>query len=55
MHKSTMSPETRRLIPVEMDDDEEEVRNYFTALLGDDIETRRILIDEYFDKYDSEE
>jgi type IIA topoisomerase (DNA gyrase/topo II, topoisomerase IV), B subunit len=55
MHKSTMAPETRRLIPVEMDDDEEEVRNYFTALLGDDIETRRILIDEYFDKYDSEE
>jgi hypothetical protein len=28
------------------------LRNYFSALLGDDLETRRALIDEYFDLVD---
>lgn len=45
---STMMPETRRLIPVEYPTDDSDLMTYFTALLGDDLETRRILIDEYF-------
>lgn len=46
---STMNPDTRRLIPVEYPSDDSELMTYFNALLGDDLETRRILIDEYFD------
>lgn len=46
---STMNPMTRRLIPVEYPEDEATLRDMLNALLGDDIETRRILIDEYFD------
>ena len=49
MSKSTMHPMTRRLIPVEYPNDDKDVASYFNALLGDDIETRRILIDEYFE------
>ena len=49
MSISTMKPESRRLIPVEYPEDASELRGYFNALLGDDLETRRILIDEYFD------
>lgn len=48
MSISTMKPETRRLIPVQFDEADSELSTYFNALLGDDIETRRLLIDEYF-------
>ena len=49
MAVSTMNPDTRRLVPVEYPDDDSELRGYFNALLGDDLEMRRILINEYFD------
>jgi DNA gyrase subunit B len=49
MSISTMAPLTRRLVPVEYPSDDSNVASYFNALLGDDIETRRILINEYFD------
>lgn len=49
MSISTMRPDTRRLIPVEYPENDSELITYFNALLGDDLETRRILIDEYFD------
>ena len=49
MAVSTMNPLTRRLIPVEYPENDSELRTYFEALLGDDLVTRRILIDEYFD------
>lgn len=52
MSISTMKPETRRLIQVEYPEDDSELRGYFSALLGDDLETRRILINEYFDLVD---
>lgn len=50
MSKSTMHPDTRRLVPVEYPDNDEMVADIFNALLGNDIETRRILIQEWFDK-----
>ena len=53
MSISTMKPETRRLIPVDYPEDDSELRGYFNALLGDDLETRRILINEYFDLVDA--
>lgn len=46
---STMNPSTRRLIPVEYPENDEEVRNLFEALLGNDLEARRYLIEQYFD------
>lgn len=49
MNVSTMNPLTRRLVRVDYPENDKNVANYFNALLGDDIETRRILIDEYFD------
>lgn len=52
MSLSTMRPDTRRLIPVEYPENDGELMTYFNALLGDDLETRRILIDEYFDLVD---
>lgn len=52
MSVSTMKPETRRLIPIEYPADDSELMTYFNALLGDDLETRRMLIDEYFDLVD---
>ena len=48
MSLSTMAPKTRRLVPVEYPENDGDVASYFNALLGDDIETRRILINEYF-------
>ena len=48
MSVSTMAPLTRRLIPVDYPENDGDVASYFHALLGDDIETRRILINEYF-------
>lgn len=47
MHESTMNPTTRRLIPVDYHD-APIVADTFNALLGDDIENRRMLIDQYF-------
>ena len=52
MSVSTMNPATRRLIPVEFNGNDEDVHKYFDALLGDDIETRRELIDQYFELVD---
>ena len=49
MSVSTMHPLTRRLVPVDFLEDDSEAASYFNALLGDDIETRRILINEYFE------
>lgn len=54
MHKSTMNPETRRLIPVEYPENDGELISYFNALLGDDLESRRALIEEYFDLVDTD-
>jgi DNA gyrase subunit B len=52
MSISTMNPETRRLVRVDYPENDSDLRNYFSALLGDDLETRRALIDEYFDLVD---
>lgn len=49
MSISTMRPDTRRLVQVEYPENDSELMTYFNALLGDDLETRRVLIDEYFD------
>ena len=49
MSVSTMHPLTRRLVPVDFLEDDADAAAYFNALLGDDIETRRILINEYFE------
>lgn len=49
MALSTMNVLTRRLIPVEYPENDADLSSYFNALLGDDIETRRLLIEEYFE------
>lgn len=49
MSVSTMAPQTRRLIAVEYPENDTNVGPTFEALLGDDIETRRFLINEYFE------
>ena len=48
MSVSTMNPETRHLIPVEWPADEDALREMFNATLGDDIEGRKKLVDEFF-------
>lgn len=49
MWKSTMCPESRRLIPVEYNQETDKTCDMmFNALLGDDIEMRRMLVQEYF-------
>lgn len=53
MNKSTMNPLTRRLIPIEYPENDNDIADYFNALLGPDIETRRLLINEYFDITDN--
>ena len=53
MSKSTMHPLTRRLVSVEYNENDGGVGDYFNALLGDDIETRRMLINEYFEITDA--
>jgi len=50
MSVSTMSPSTRRLVPVEFKGEDEAVHKCFHSLLGDDIESRRRIIREFFDK-----
>ena len=50
MAVSTMNPATRRLIKVEFPETEEEVENLVfivNALLGDDIDNRKLFIQEY--------
>jgi len=49
MWESTMNPESRRLIPIEYPSDDKELEMYFNVLLGNELEMRRIIIDEYFD------
>lgn len=49
MWMSTMNPATRRLIPVEYPENDQDLAMYFNTLLGTDIEMRRMLIEEYFD------
>ena len=49
MSVSTMNPATRRLIPITYPENDKELIGYFNALLGDDLETRRELIEYYFD------
>lgn len=46
---STMNPSTRRLIPVEYPEDDNQVAQLFEVLLGNDLESRKYLIEEYFD------
>lgn len=52
MALTTMNPATRRLIRVAYDDSDSVTRDVFEALLGDDLESRRMLIDEYFEMTD---
>lgn len=49
MSRSTMHPDTRRLVPIEYPADDTMVGSIFNALLGDDIESRRELISAYFE------
>lgn len=53
MHESTMNPLTRHLIPIDVPEDTAELQAYFNALLGDDLESRRELIEIYFDQVES--
>lgn len=48
MSKSTMHPATRRLVPVEYPQNDEQLGMIFETLLGNDIESRRSIIEEYF-------
>ena len=49
MAVSTMNPATRRLIPVEYPSDDSLLSDCFSVLLGDDLDSRRDLIEDYFD------
>ena len=55
MNESTMNPETRRLVPVEYPENDEQVATVFNTLLGTDIESRRLIIDQYFRETKDEE
>lgn len=55
MSISTMNPNTRRLVSVELTDEDTMYQQVFNALLGDDIESRRMLVEEYFSLTDSVE
>lgn len=48
MARSTMRPETRHLVKVTMGDDDEQTADIFNALLGNDIDSRKYLIEQYF-------
>lgn len=52
MSVSTMAPETRRLIRVNYKGAEQEVRFIFNALLGEDICSRREMINDYASEFD---
>ena len=47
MSVSTMAPATRRLIKVTYEGAEQDINFMFTALLGEDISSRRVMITEY--------
>lgn len=49
MALTTMNPETRRLIQVEYNREDKNARRVLESLLGDDIESRRHMIEQYFD------
>lgn len=49
---STMHPDTRRLVRIGYKENDEELRDLINSLMGDDIEGRRFLIDEFFDHFD---
>ena len=49
MSVSTMHPNTRRLVRVNYIKDDTELHALINALLGDDIQARKYMIDEYFD------
>ena len=51
MNKTTMNPATRRLVSIEYPENDEMLKVTINALLGDDIEMRRFMIDEYFNKF----
>lgn len=55
MSISTMNPATRRLIKVKYIDNEEKLYNLINALLGDDIASRKTIIEEYFEIADNPE
>ena len=56
MSVSTMHPATRRLLQVELNEEKDpECTAVFNALLGDDIEMRRTLVQEYFSMTDVSE
>ena len=52
MNKSTMNPATRHLIRVEYPEDDSDLAAVFAAVLGNDLETRKSLIQEYFNLAD---
>lgn len=52
MSISTMNPDTRRLIQVQYPENDAQLIATLNALLGDDLSTRRLIIDEYFDSVD---
>ena len=53
MSISTMKPETRRLIKVDYKGVESDIQFMFNALLGEDITSRRLLINEYASAFDT--
>ena len=55
MSISTMNPATRRLIKVKYIDSDEKLNTLINALLGDDITSRKALIEEYFEIADNPE
>lgn len=55
MAVSTMNPNTRRLLPVEMDEITEDTISVFEALLGNDLESRKYIIQQYLASFDSAE
>lgn len=48
MNRSTMNPLSRRLVPVEYPNDDSRVPVVFETLLGNDLEMRRQVIEDYF-------
>ena len=53
MSISTMRPDTRRLIKVDYAGAEQDINFMFNALLGEDITSRRVLINEYASAFDT--
>ena len=53
MSYTTMAPETRKLVRVEYVKDEELLAATFERLLGDDLKSRKAIIEQYFSKYEN--